>query len=109
MPNNKMNYQLVLQFPLSDAAAEDFDRLLMIENELELALRDNHHVHGHDIGSGVMNIFIHSNNPHETFKLVKNTLPENDFKKILIAVTDIKDNNYTVMWPVNYKNEFAIK
>ena len=104
-----MNYQLVIQFPLADASADDFDRLLMIENELGLALRGKHKVDGHDIGPGEMNIFIHTNDPDEAFELVKKTLSENDLETILAAFRDMKGNKYSVIWPDNYNDEFTIK
>ena len=104
-----MNYQLILQFSLTDASANDFDRLLMIENELDLVLRDKHQVDGHDIGSNEMNIFIHTNDPNEAFGLAKNILSEKDLEILLVAFRDVKDDKYSVMWPENYKGEFKIK
>jgi hypothetical protein len=104
-----MNYQLVMQFPLTDASADDFDRLLMIENELELVMRDNHQVDRHDIGAGEMNIFIRTNNPNEAFELAKSTLSENDMETISVAFRDMKGDKYTVIWPENYNKEFTIK
>jgi len=104
-----MNYQLVIQFPLTDASADDFDKLLVIENELDLALRDAHQVDGHDIGSGEMNIFIFTNNPNEAFKLAKNTLSEKDLNKIMVAFREINSDKYSVIWPENYNGDFRIK
>ena len=104
-----MNYQLVIQFPLTDASADDFDKLLVIENELDLTLRDTHQVDGHDIGSGEMNIFIFTNNPNEAFELAKNTLSEKDLNKIMVAFRDINSDKYSVIWPENYNGDFRIK
>ena len=108
MPNKKMNYQLVIQFPLADASADDFDRFLMIENELNLALRDKHRVDGHDIGSGEMNIFIHTNDPNEAFELAKNHFFEKDLEKISFAFKEMKGDKYTIIWPENDNDEFKI-
>jgi len=104
-----MNYKLVIQFPLTDASADDFDKLLVIENELDLTLRDAHQVDGHDIGSGEMNIFIFTNNPNEAFKLAKNTLSEKDLNKIMVAFREINSDKYSVIWPENYNGDFRIK
>ncbi len=104
-----MNYQLIIQFPLTNASADDFDKLLMIENELELTLRDKHKVDGHDIGSGKMNIFISTSEPAETFDLARKALSDNDLKIITVAFRDIVDDNYSVLWPENYSGEFEIK
>lgn len=103
-----MNYQLVIQFPITDAGADDFDRLLMIENELGLVLSDKHQVGGHDIGSGVMNIFIHTNDPNEAFELVKKTLSKNNLDTILAAYTEMNGDKYSVIWPDDYNDEFTI-
>ena len=104
-----MNYQLVIQFPISDASADDFDRLIMIESELGLILRDKHQVDGHDIGSGEMNIFIHTNDPKEAFELAKNTLSEKDLETILVAYRDMKGSEYSLIWPESFDDEFKIK
>lgn len=94
-----MNYQLVIQFSLTDSSADDFDQLLIIENELNLSLGDKHQVNGHDIGSDIMNIYIHTNDPDEAFELVKSLLSENDLKKITAAFRDIDGDDYSVIWP----------
>jgi hypothetical protein len=109
MHNQRMNYQLVLQFPLTDATADDFDKLLMIESQLELALREKHQVDGHDIGTGEMNIFIFTNEPNETFELAKKTLSEKDFTFMTAAFRDMNGDKYSVIWPENYNGEFEIK
>jgi len=104
-----VNIQLVIQFPLAGATAEEFDRLLMIENEFGLVLRNGHQVDGHDIGYEEMNIFIHTNDPYEAFDLVKNTLSENNLSNIVAAFREIKGDDYTVIWPVNHTEEFIVK
>lgn len=81
----------------------------MVENELELTLRDKHKVDGHDIGSGKMNIFISTSDPDETFELARKALSDNDLKIITVAFRDIMDDNYSVLWPENYSGEFEIK
>lgn len=104
-----MNYQLVIQFPLTDASANAFDRLLAIEGELELALRGKHRVDGHDIGQKEFNIFIHTNNPDEAFELAKNVLHEKDLCSILIGFRDMRREEYSVIWPENYNGVFVVK
>ena len=60
-----MKYQLVLQFPSSSIS--DYDRLLSIEEMVRSGLGDLGLVDGHDIGSGEMNVFIHTNEPRLAF------------------------------------------
>jgi len=104
-----MKCQLVIQFPLTDSSADDFDRLLIIENELELILRDKHQVDGHDLGSGEMNMFIHTNDPSEAFVLVKNTLSEKELEIVTVAFRYMDSDVYSVIWPENFNGKFTIK
>ena len=104
-----MDYQLVIQFPLSDATADDFDQLLVIENKLDLVLRSKHQVDGHDIGSGEMNIFIHTNNPAEAFRISKDVLSEKDLEIVTIAFRELNGDKYSVLWPDKFNGEFTIK
>jgi len=104
-----MNYQLVIKFQLSDASADDFDQFLVIENKLDLALRNKHQVDGHDIGSGEMNIFIHTNDPTEAFKISKNALSKKDLEIVTVAFRELNSDKYSVLWPENFDGEFTIK
>ncbi len=102
-----MKYQLVIQYPLGNASADIFDKLLMIEQELGMVLKGSHIVNGHDIGLAEMNIFIHTNDPDEAFNLAKTILSDNDLEMIVAAYRDRQDENYSVIWPVNYTDDFT--
>jgi hypothetical protein len=104
-----MNYQLVIQFPLEDASADDFDRLIMIETELGIVLGDQHDVDGHDFGSGEMNIIINTNNPSEAFHLARKVLSKGDLDSIIVAFREMKGKDYSVIWPEKFDDEFSIK
>ena len=104
-----MNYQLVIQFSLSDASADDFDQLLVIENKLDLALRYKHQVDGHDLGSDEMNIFIHTNDPTEAFRISSGVLSEKELEIVTIAIKELEGEKYSVLWPENFDGEFRIK
>jgi hypothetical protein len=71
-----MKYQLALQFPSSSDA--DYDRLISFEDKIEGGLGDLGVVDGHDIGSGEMNIFIHTDDPQAAF----------DRSKLLLGLGD---------------------
>ena len=101
-----MKYQLVLQF--DGASIEDFDELLKIELDLGLALSDEHIVDGHDFGSGEMNIFIHTNNPDEAFKVSQEILSNTKINEVVAAYRDFDCDEYTVIYPKNYSKEFCI-
>ena len=103
-----MNHTLVIQFPLKNASASDFDRMLMIENELQLALRESHHVSGHKIGATSLSIFIHTDDPEDAFQLARDILSREDQKNITAAISNKDDNSYSVIWPENHGGEFVI-
>ncbi|MCH8104490.1 MAG: ABC transporter [Proteobacteria bacterium] len=104
-----MNYQLVIQFPITDASADDFDRLIMIETELGIVLRDQHDVDGHHLGAGEMNIFIHTDNPREAFRLARDVLSKADLETIVVAFREMTGEDYSVIWPENFDSEFGVK
>lgn len=104
-----MNYQLIIQFQLTDASVDDFDRLIMIENELRIILKDKHELDGHDLGSDKMNIFIHTDDPDDAIKLAKNVLSEKDLETVLIAFKEMKGEAYSVLWPENFNGEFKLR
>ncbi|HIF49968.1 MAG TPA: ABC transporter [Thiotrichaceae bacterium] len=104
-----MNYQLVIQFSLVDAGVEDFERLMMLENELRVVLREKHMVDGHDLGAEKMNIFINTDDPNEAFTLAKDVLIEADLKTILVAYRDFESEEYVFIWPEKFSGEFRIK
>jgi len=103
-----VKYQLVLQFPIADASADDFDRLIMIENELSLSLKGYHDVDGHDIGSGEMNIFIHTDNPAEAFMLARGVLSKEDLEEISVAFREFDSDKFTLLWPENTDKKFKV-
>ncbi|MDQ2994276.1 MAG: DUF695 domain-containing protein [Pseudomonadota bacterium] len=93
-----MKYQLVIQF--SEESYGDLDWIINIEDRLDECLVDAE-VDGHDIGNGEVNIFIHTNNPEDTFEAVKNLL-QNDysaFNDAKIAYGDLGGDRYTCLWP----------
>ena len=96
-----MKYQLVIQFP--EELYGDLDWIIDMEDRLEELLTDAE-VDGHDIGSGEVNIFIHTNNPMDTFKRAKDLLKEVDvvtLQNMKIAYRKISDEQYHILWPQN--------
>ena len=104
-----MNYRLIIQFPITNTSADYFDRFISIENELGFVLRDKHIVAGHDFGKEIMNIIIHTDDTDEAFELAKNVLSEKDLETILVAFSEIDDEEYSVIWPENFSGEFRIE
>lgn len=103
-----MKYQLVVQFPLM-GSVEDFERLIMLENELRVVLRNEHKIDGHDLGAEEMNIFIHTDDPKQAFTLVKDVLTEKDLKTVSVAYRNFDSEEYLMIWPENSNAEFRVK
>jgi hypothetical protein len=101
-----MQYQLVLQFPLSENL--DFDALIELETKLTFELGSEHDVDGHDFGSGEMNIFIHTNNPDDAFKKTIGLLSD-QFSSILnAAYRKLDSDQYIWLHPANSREDFHV-
>lgn len=97
-----IKYQLVIQFPEEIFNyIEDIDEIANLEDRLLSEAIFEAEVDGHDIGSGKINIFVHTNNPVKTFETIKNKLEEENFnlKFIKIAYREIGTDKYIVLWP----------
>ena len=101
-----MKYQVVIQFP--EALYSNLDWIADIEDRLDECLI-NAEVDGHDIGSGEVNIFIHSDDLMNTFQLAKNIFKEEGavFEHIKIAYREIGTNDYICLWPEDLR-EFKV-
>lgn len=101
-----MKYQLVLQWPAS--SIQDYDTLIAIEEVLNEQLDHGSEVDGHDVGSGEINIFIHTNDPTKTFKAVEVLIGLRGFwTDSRVAYRELAGSNYVVIWP-NDLNKFNI-
>lgn len=95
-----MKYQLVIQFP--EDLYGDLDWIADIEDIMDESLIDAE-IDGHDIGSGEVNIFIHANNPINSFKVVKDILEKENIalESIKAAYRDLSSEDYIPLWPEN--------
>ncbi|CAN5160803.1 hypothetical protein BH09ACT2_BH09ACT2_09950 [soil metagenome] len=94
-----MKYILVLQWP--DISESDYEALIAMEDRLEGDLPDAHgFVDGHDIGSGEMNIFIHTDQPLEAFRDATVVLRVNArLADVRAAYRPTEGNDYVPLWP----------
>lgn len=100
-----MKYQFVIQF--SEENYSDIDWIANIEDKLDECLV-NAEVDGHDIGSGEVNIFIHTDTPVDTFEVVKKTLQKNSILvDAKIAYSEIDKDNFVCLWPKGL-TEFSV-
>lgn len=87
---------------LQEKLYNDIDWIASTEDKLEESLPDAE-IDGHDIGSGEINIFIHTNDPLNTFKMAKNVLEEGglDLENIKMAYRELSSEKYIPLWPEN--------
>lgn len=98
-----MKYQLTIQVPVNTSA--EYEATLGVEARLVEDLPEEHMVDGHDVGSGTMNIFVHTNSPKRAFTAIKETLEDEECWRILrIAYRRLSGDEYTILWPTNLRN-----
>ncbi len=96
-------YQLVLQFAASDATA--FDQLVSFEERLPSHLRGLAEVDGHDFGLGEYNLFIHSDEPEQTYQVVESLRRSELPTRIATAAyRDFCEDEYIVLYPPGTTN-----
>ena len=94
-----MKYQLVLQWPSSSSISE-YDRLISLEETIRDGLGEFGIVDGHDIGSGEMNIFIHTDEPARAFERAKLLLdPRKDLDEMKAGYRDFDQDEYIAIFP----------
>ena len=94
-----MKYQLALQFPASSIA--DYDEMIALEDELIETLGKSAKVDGHDCGSNEMNIFIHTDEPKQSFEIIRPVVAKRKLIENLVAAyRELAGKNYKVIWPI---------
>ena len=101
-----MKFQLIIQFSLNSDS--NINNLITIEDRLELSLSETHEVDGHDLGSGQMNIFIHTNNPNGAFEEVSGVLTKKEIENSKIAFRETLTDQFTILWPKESNGDFNI-
>ena len=98
-------YQLVVQFAGDDIA--DFDEMIEIEDRLDYGLGDMHLVDGHDVGSGEVNIFVHTSDPVLACDEIIGLLEDGQRSRAKIAFRSMDSDEYAVLWPLDL-DQFSI-
>ena len=102
-----MKYHFVLQWPCSSSS--DGVGLLSIERLIEKAVGEPGVVGGHDIGSGEMNVLVHTNNPRSAFEKAKRLLfLMGHLPEMKAGYGDSDEDDYTPIWPAEL-DQFAVK
>jgi hypothetical protein len=99
--DEKVEYQLVLQFPCN--SMEEFDAVVKLEDILIAELSGSPaEVDGHDSGSGEANIFIFTSHPRETFERAHAVVSRASYLPSVLraAYRRLDEEVYTVLWPL---------
>jgi hypothetical protein len=100
-------FQLVLQF--RGTAIEDLDELLEVEDALFEMLGDREELAGHDIGDGVRNILIATDDPDATFRGLMPFLERAHLLADLVAAARaVHEKRYRVLWPPDQPDVFSL-
>ena len=94
-------YQLVIKFPLDELDMTRWDAIVGFETELEDWLDGDSEVDGHDAGSGEMNIFVHTNDPAASLKLIQALLPQSELASLdyCAGFRLFIEDDFTPVWP----------
>jgi hypothetical protein len=102
-----MKYQLVLQW-ISGSFANDYDSLIATEALLIEKMADRSTMDSHDLGSGEINIFILTDDPHASFAYVRSILESSSRWTALRApFREADGSEYTILWP-KYLTRFGV-
>jgi hypothetical protein len=100
-------HQLVLQF--REDAFPDFDALIQFGDTLTEALGSQHEVDGHDIGSGEVNFFIFTADPHAALAQIRDATGQTlDRTGGRAAARTLEGEDYKVLWPEGDARPFRI-
>ena len=88
----------MLQFP--SFSTNDYDRLIALEEKIESGLGDLGIVDGHDMSSGEVNIFFHTDNPRLAFDRSKILLGAGEnLRDRKAGYRGFNDDEYTAIHP----------
>lgn len=89
-------YQLVIEFEGDDL--ESFDRVIALEESLSETLSLGS-VDGHDVGQGIVNIFIHSDEPQRCFEEAMRVIDGAEPGPSAAAYRRLDEEDYVRVWP----------
>jgi hypothetical protein len=99
-----MKYQLVLKFPKSEAA--DFDWVADMTTRLNNISDESYLFDGHDLRSGEINLYIHTDDPKKALAKTLKAIPPHVSDQFKAAFRLIEGEDYTVIWPERSGRKF---
>ena len=95
-----MDYQLTLKFPYYDL--DDYKIILALEDKLIQKLGGSASVDGHYAGTDMMNIFVVTGQPLETFVVVLEVVrSEGLLDSLSVMCKAVNGDTYARLWPLN--------
>ncbi|HWY21113.1 MAG TPA: hypothetical protein VNX26_07830 [Candidatus Acidoferrum sp.] len=101
-----MKYQLVLQFEASKT--DDYDQLVLLEDECIERLQIVAIVDGHDFGAGEFNIFLRTDDPCAAFREAQGVVTNRGLQNVMrAAYRELAAEDYVILWPPSL-TEFTV-
>ncbi|HAD03138.1 MAG: hypothetical protein A2005_01040 [Desulfuromonadales bacterium GWC2_61_20] len=100
------NYRVVLEFTGDDLG--DYDRVVALETKLEAELQSGE-VDGHDVGEGVVNVFIDTRDPQEYFREAMKIMNDMEQTPSAAGYRKLDEEEYERLWPVGDSTPFKVK
>lgn len=99
-------YRLVLEFAGDDL--ETYDRVVALEEKLIDELETDE-IDGHDVGVGVVNVFIDTRNPRECFKKAMDIMKSMKEELNAGGFRELDGDDYVRLWPEDDSKPFELK
>lgn len=106
MTNESHEYQVVLEFHGDDL--QNFDRVIALESKLKEELLSGE-VDGHDVGGGIVNIFIDTREPKRCFEEAMRIINDMEPKPDAAGYRIFEEEDYERLWPVEDLTPFELK
>jgi len=102
----KTEYQLVLEFH-SDTQ-EEFEQVVAIEKKLDGALKTGE-VDGNDVGQGIVNIFIITEEPQHCFEEAMQYIAQTKLQPAAAGFRNFDKDEFQRVWPMGDLTPFELK
>ncbi len=102
----KPEYQLVLEF--HGDSQDEFEQVVAIEKKLNGALKTGQ-VDGNDVGQGIANIFIITEEPQRCFEEVMQHIGQTKLQPAAAGFRNLDKDGYQRVWPMGDLTPFKLK
>jgi len=105
---NPVRNTIIIQFT-AVGAAEEWERLIQIEEVLIQAFSQNGHakVDGHDFGNDTVNIFVFPRGSWDSaITIIKAHLKHHNVLDEALIIRRLKSGRYNVAWPEKFDGDF---